>query len=227
MSAKQDRVYPRTPSALEQKYNFNKTFAEVMGYASTAQKAAETAQEAADKANKAYEGLDQEQIFNLLTNNGEAEGIYRQDGQIYINASYLVSGIIDAAVVQVVNLVAERLQSISGFSRVSIDSALLQFLFGEMETINIHNKSVTGGSDLSDGGAYPIIEMKMRDEDLTPIAYSEFTANHMQLGGTQEEPVINLSTVYDRAHLGINGDKTGKELSWKDNGDGTFTLIGR
>lgn len=170
----------------------------------------------------------QEKIFNLLTNNGEVQGVFRgEDGQLYINANYITAGVIDAAVVKVVNLIAERLQSMSGFSRLSIDSALLQFLFGEMETVNIHNKSMTGGGDLEDGGAYPIIEMIMRDNNLTPMAYSELTANHIQLGGTREEPIINLSTVYDRAHLGINGDKIGKELSWKANGDGTYTLIGK
>ena len=229
MSAKQDRVYPRTPSALEQKYNFDKTFAEVMGYASTAQKAAETAQADADEAKKAFEGLDQKQIFNLLTNNGEAEGIYRgENGQIYINASYLMSGIIDAAVVQVVNLIAERLQSISGFSRISIDSALLQFFFGEAETIKIRNANVTGGDDLTEGGAYPEIELIMRDQDLTPIAYGKMAANFLRLGGIKEEPVVNLRTTDNgRVYLGINGDTVGKWLSWKDNEDGTYTLIGK
>lgn len=229
MSAKQDRAYPRTAAALEQKYNFNKTFAEVMGYATTAQKAAETAQEAADKANKAYDGLDQEEIFNLLTNNGEAQGIYRgEDGQIYINANYLMSGIIDAAVVQVVNLIAERLQSISGFSRISIDSALLQFLFGEAETIRIRNASATGGDNLNESGPYPILELIMRDEDLSPISYGKLAANLLRLGGIQEEPAFNLRTTDNgRAYLGIGGDTVGKWLSWKDNGDGTYTLIGR
>lgn len=94
MASKQDGVNPRTASDIERKYNFGKSFAEVMGYASTAQKAAETAQEAANKANQALDGLDQEAIFNLLTNNSEEQGIYRKDGKIYINASYIKSGTI-------------------------------------------------------------------------------------------------------------------------------------
>lgn len=235
MSAKQDRVYPRTASALEQKYNFDKTFAEVMGYATTAKKSAEAAQDAAgeakaaaDKANEAYEGLDQEQIFNLLTDNGKEQGIYRgEDGHIYINASYLKSGIIAATLIDVANLIAERLQSISDNTRLSIDSALLKFLFGESETIKIHNTNIPGNDDVFLGGPYPIIEMIMRDGNLNPVSYCEIAANHLQLGGTKEEPAVNLRTLGDRVYLGLNGDKEGKKLEWKDNGDGTYTPIGR
>lgn len=93
MSKKQDSVFPRTASDLERKYNFNKTFSEIMGLAASAQRSANDAQEAAENARKAYEGLDQDQIFNLLTNYGEEQGIYRgDDGLIYINASYIKSG---------------------------------------------------------------------------------------------------------------------------------------
>lgn len=36
--------------------------------------------------------LDQESIFNRLTNNGEAQGIYMQDGKLYINLTYARAG---------------------------------------------------------------------------------------------------------------------------------------
>lgn len=38
------------------------------------------------------ESLDQESIFNRLTNNGEAQGIYMQDGKLYINLTYARAG---------------------------------------------------------------------------------------------------------------------------------------
>lgn len=38
--------------------------------------------------------LTQEEIFNILTNNGKSEGIFMEDGQLYINASYIGSGAI-------------------------------------------------------------------------------------------------------------------------------------
>lgn len=38
------------------------------------------------------ESLDQEGVFNRLTNNGQTQGIYIQDGLLYINATYIVTG---------------------------------------------------------------------------------------------------------------------------------------
>lgn len=40
------------------------------------------------------DNLTQEEVFNILTNNGVAQGIYMQDGNLYVNASYLKTGII-------------------------------------------------------------------------------------------------------------------------------------
>lgn len=39
--------------------------------------------------------LNQQSIFNRLTNNGQTQGIYLQDGKIYINGSYIAAGQID------------------------------------------------------------------------------------------------------------------------------------
>ena len=38
--------------------------------------------------------LGQPEIFNKLTNNGKNKGIYIQDGELYINASYILSGVL-------------------------------------------------------------------------------------------------------------------------------------
>lgn len=38
--------------------------------------------------------LTQEQIFNILTNNGQTQGIYLQNGKVYINASYIDTGVL-------------------------------------------------------------------------------------------------------------------------------------
>lgn len=38
--------------------------------------------------------LDQQGVFNRLTNNGAAQGIYLDNGKLYVNAEYIVSGII-------------------------------------------------------------------------------------------------------------------------------------
>lgn len=93
MREKQDRVYARTASDLERKYKFGQTFAEVMGYASDARETAEQADDAVEKLDKE---LDQEEILKRLTNNYESQGIYRENGLIYVNASCIKSGTIDS-----------------------------------------------------------------------------------------------------------------------------------
>jgi hypothetical protein len=51
------------------------------------------ARNSAEAAKSAYEGLNQEEIFKRLTNNGMWEGLYEGvDGNVYINASYIKSG---------------------------------------------------------------------------------------------------------------------------------------
>lgn len=96
--SKQDRQGARTPSDLEQKYNFSKTFAEIMGIANDAR-------DLAQEAKNLYDGMSQEEIFNLLTNNGEWQGIYEEDGGIYLNASYIKAGTLAAEHIDVKGII--------------------------------------------------------------------------------------------------------------------------
>lgn len=45
-----------------------------------------------DKVNSLDTSLNQQDIFNRLTNNGQDQGIYLQNNKIYVNASYIQSG---------------------------------------------------------------------------------------------------------------------------------------
>ena len=65
----------------------------------------------------ALNGLSQEEVFNKLTNNGEAQGIYIQDGQLFINASYLQSGTLVADLIK-----AGILQSTNGSFRLNLET---------------------------------------------------------------------------------------------------------
>ena len=84
--SKQDGTAPRTAADLERKYKFGQSFAEVYGLV-------EEAQRAAEEAKSSIGELDQETIFNLLTNFGQNKGVYRdENGELYVNASYIKSG---------------------------------------------------------------------------------------------------------------------------------------
>lgn len=95
--SKQDRVYTRTASDLERKYNFGKRFAEILGVATDAQDAALAAAEAIKHFN---ENLTPEQIFDLLTGGGADQGVYRENGKIYLNANYIKTGFISSDIIK-------------------------------------------------------------------------------------------------------------------------------
>lgn len=57
--------------------------------------------ESIDAADKdAFEKVTQEELFNKLTNNGTAQGLFFVNGQIFINAAYLASGTIQADLIK-------------------------------------------------------------------------------------------------------------------------------
>ena len=46
------------------------------------------------------DNLTQKEVFNILTNNGASQGIYMQDGKLYINGTYIKGGIISGQTIE-------------------------------------------------------------------------------------------------------------------------------
>ena len=105
---KQDRQGARSVSDLEYRYKFGQTFSELMGVANDARMLAEEAQ-------GDYDELSQEAIFNLLTNNGEWQGLYTEEGSIYINATYIKAGKLAADYIDISGLLKDPSFIIGGF----------------------------------------------------------------------------------------------------------------
>ena len=65
-----------------------------------AEQASSAGTDAKDQAKKYVDALDealgQKSIFDRLTNNGETQGVYLKDGKVYINATYMDTGVLDA-----------------------------------------------------------------------------------------------------------------------------------
>ena len=165
-----------------------------------------------------------EDIFNKLTDNGTIQGLYVQDGKWYINAE----------LAQIVNLVAERLLSELEESALSVDGAKLQFFHQGKETVCLEN----------DQQWYPRLAFKSYDDKGNLTEYSQFRPNGIELGN----PVIQelghtasisaspssvilrlgdgvlLRSENGKAYLTINGGEL--ELSWKENDDGTYCIVG-
>ena len=92
--------------------------------------------------------LTQEQIFNILTNNGETQGIYLQDGKVYINGSYIKSDSITASKLNITDLYSIGAK-IGGWT---INSTYLQSLDGAIKlyangTIKVGNVSIKSESN--------------------------------------------------------------------------------
>lgn len=151
----------------------------------------------------------QEDIFNKLTNNGAVQGFYIKDGKLYINAEF----------VQIMNLVAESLKSVSGSTVLTLDGAKLKMLLGESMAIELCNEP------FEESDALPILYM--RDIEGGEVTNrTELTPHHFRLGGNGTSGLLTFSIIDGKPQLALGADGIPKALSWKDNGDGTFTLIG-
>ena len=108
--------------------------------ASSWRPAPEDPEEYADKAVasglSAYDlALDQQKVFNKLTNNGALQGIYMSNGNLYINGSYIAAGTISADFLSG--------GTISG-SEINIGSGVFQV--NSAGQVSASNINITGGS---------------------------------------------------------------------------------
>ena len=119
MIKKQDIAAPRTVQDMERRYKFGKTFAETMGLAKEASKAAK-------KAEETVKSLDSEAVFNLLTENGTKGGFFigngengTVEGDIYINAAYIKAGILSGDLIK-----AGVIQSADGGVKIDLNKGV-------------------------------------------------------------------------------------------------------
>lgn len=83
-------------------------------------------------------GLDQQKVFNLLTDNGKIKGLFTQDGQLFVNADYIGSGSIDAKRVAIRNLLSIG----DDTNSVSVSSSGISFMSGGVkDALTIKPKS--------------------------------------------------------------------------------------
>lgn len=224
MVQKQDRINPRKPSDLERQYDFKKRFGEANQAAADAMGAAKKAHEAAREAdrhvNDLDEKLDQREVFRRLTKNGKAQGVYMDDdGNIYINASYLATGVLASTdgktfYLDLVNGILK-----GQFSEFSIAGKTIDEIAGDK--INDQTQEDAFNKLTNNGTAQGIY---FKDGQLY------INASYLAAGILQS---LDGSTFYlDIANNVLRGAFSeltiaGKTVEWKDNGDGTFTLIGQ
>lgn len=247
--SKQDRQGVRTATDLEQKYNFGQSFAEVMGIARDAQTAANKAAEEAGNANNK---LTPDEIFNLLTNNGQNKGIYKdENGEIYINASYIRSG---------------ELVSADGKIKIYLNSGDMPVFNTGISTNGLNVRADEVGAEnlfdvnieqLEDGRKYLAVRGRNAENNLL----FSFVESFVDIGGKYgasngvalrlrsadqlDQNIVDVVATNTSSYarfgekviLGIGADRkgvlggidllNGLNIEWVDNGDGTYSLVGR
>ena len=160
--SKQDRQGVRTATELEQKYNFGKTFAEVMGIATDARTKAEAAEE------KLNGNMTNEEIYNFLTNNGVNQGLFRwEDGELFINAEFIK--VVDALFANNINMTGTFTHKASVFLEPGQE---------EIDKIQAHL--------LSNGLTIPLMEIPLYDfNNDGVVTVADLAAARMAMLGVQ------------------------------------------
>lgn len=212
--SKQDRQGARSIAEFMSRYNFGKSFAEMFGLVNDAKDAANRAQNAAEQAKQTVDNLDHDAIFNLLTNNGELQGLYRQDGKLYINAEF----------VKILNLIADHVVSKDEYGT---SAEVWGGLFRLYQDENILLEMTT------EYDGHPVMRMtKLTDGALT-------TRIEVDAEGFQ---VVDMTGTIPSVKFGVRLDVDGdpaiackdtsgnivtKKIVWEQKDDGTFYLVGQ
>lgn len=133
-------------------------------------------------------------------------------------ADFITAGTLNAALVKVINLIAEKLSSVSGKSEVRISGAVFKMLYDGRITAEIYNEFGTTAQ----------IYMYGYDESGNRLGYGSLNYHQIEFGGDNPD---------ERMFIGIDDDNKKPYIilpnaemmyiSFRSNGDGTYALIGQ
>lgn len=180
--------------------------------------------------------LGSEEVFNRLTNNGQAKGIYRDpDGNLYISADYIKTGKLAADLIDVVNLIAQRLhaenadgdyidiqdgQIIAGTKNDrEVEYFSLSRIDGGLFALAFHNLNASGERVF---GSMMYDRLFLGGVENGAAPFGIFAA-----GSTNAQRSSVILRLPDHDDHGTTADHE-KELYvyWKDNGDGSYSPVG-
>ena len=108
------------------------------------------------------DNLTQEEVFNILTDNGRLQGIFMKDGMLYLNGSYIKSGKVSGEYVDARNL---TVTNSSGQKTVAIDSYGNVSLM--VSTFSLSGKAVATEDYVSNKTAQALSEAKIYADQKT------------------------------------------------------------
>lgn len=153
--------------------------------------------------------LTQQEIFNILTNNGQTQGIYLQNGRLYINADYMGSG----------TIVGRRINNGSGTFVVD-------------ENGNVTANSLTSSNARITGGTINIQTAAETENLITlagPQSYTHHGSNGFWVFNRSNASDPNVKSTLQGAGLFIFNTATDPDLiiiriGALSNGDGSVTV---
>lgn len=151
-----------------------------------------------------------ERVFNALTDNGKQEGIYMQNGHLYINASYIKSGQISADLINLKNI---NVTNSSGTSTFAIDN------YGNV-TLRPNTFVLTNGDTI-----YSVAEDKASAALSNANRYTDNALSDLDIGKMSKQEIIdvlsdnsnNKGLYLSNGNVYMNADyiNTGELAGWK------------
>jgi hypothetical protein len=151
-----------------------------------------------------------ERVFNALTDNGKQEGIYIQNGHLYINASYIKSGQISADLINLKNI---NVTNSSGVSTFAIDN------YGNV-TLRPNTFALTNGDTI-----YSVAEDKASTALSNANRYTDNALSDLDIGKMTKQEIIdvlsdnssNKGLYLSNGNVFINADyiNTGELAGWQ------------
>jgi hypothetical protein len=151
-----------------------------------------------------------ERVFNALTDNGKQEGIYMQNGHLYINASYIKSGQISADLINLKNI---NVINSSGTSTFAIDN------YGNV-TLRPDTFVLTNGDTI-----YSVAEDKASTALSSANSYTDKALSDLDIGKMSKQEIIdvlsdnssNKGLYLSNGNVYMNADyiNTGELAGWK------------
>jgi len=133
------------------------------------------------------ESLTQQEIFNRLTDGGQNQGIYLQDGKVYVNATYIMTGILNGKLIQVMGDSAEAHAEIDFNSMTFYDRVGNQFFLVGDARNQSGNATVTD-TFIADGST------RIFSTSSSPSSIVSVTVDGTAATYTQNVNLITLST---------------------------------
>lgn len=161
----------------------------------------------------AVDSMTQEEVFNKLTHNGEAQGIYMQNGQLYFNASYMKLGTLLADLIR-----AGLLQSRDGSFRFNLDTGEVSIggYATSQEVQNLEGNLTQQASELTSVKT-DLISIKSSSGELA------LTVQKLVTEGVDK---VVTSTGYRFTEEGLRVKKPGEEIDNKLDHTGMYVFRG-